>query len=125
MTSAGGTSFSLLSLYRAELLSRYQIALPFTVNSKSDILAGYPGLIEPSTQFFGYGNVKSALTDNRDIGIFVERIISDPRTLNRYVFCWAEEWTQSELFDLADKLSKDKINRKLVRIYLQRVYESY
>ena len=55
---------------------------------------------------YGSGDVKTAVTAREDIGLFVERIISDPRTLNRYVFIWAAEVTQNEAFALAERISK-------------------
>lgn len=54
---------------------------------------------------YGTGDVKCATTDLRDIGKFVARIITDPRTLNRYVFCSTEEVTKKEVFALAEKVS--------------------
>ncbi|KLO11918.1 NAD(P)-binding protein [Schizopora paradoxa] len=51
----------------------------------------------------GAGNVKNAVTHIPDIGKFVAEIIDDDRTLNKYVFCWAEELTQNELWDIARK----------------------
>ena len=51
------------------------------------------------------GNVKNAVTAREDIGLFVERIISDPRTLNRYVFIYGQELTQNEIFAIAKEES--------------------
>ena len=76
----------------------------------------HPELIHMSVHFFGDGNVKTAITDLRDVGTFMERIITDSRTLNRYIFCWAEEWTQKELFALGQELSRDEFVKKEVRI---------
>ena len=95
--------------------SRFQFSLPLTDKSKNELAQAFPQIIDMSVHFFGEGNVKTAITDLHDIGTFVERIISDMRTLNRYVFCWAEEWTMSELFDLGEKLSKDEFVKKEVR----------
>ena len=55
---------------------------------------------------YGSGDVKTAVTAREDIGPFVERIISDPRTLNRYVLIWGAEVTQNEAFALAERISK-------------------
>lgn len=54
---------------------------------------------------YGSGDVKTAVTDRIDIGRFVERILNDPRTLNRYVFVWSEEVTQNETFALAERIT--------------------
>lgn len=39
----------------------------------------------PVKSFYGDGEVKTAITNKDHIGTFVARIITDPRTLNRYV----------------------------------------
>ncbi|KAL5514229.1 hypothetical protein ACEPAG_2317 [Sanghuangporus baumii] len=58
----------------------------------------------------GSGDVKCAVTDNRDIGKFVARIISDDRTLNQYVFCWTQEVTLNETIALAERVSGSAID---------------
>lgn len=90
----------LLPLIHISRSRRYQIGLPILDPAKEPS----PGTAELSTTIYGTGNVKSALTDVRDIGKFVARIISDERTLNRYVFCWAEHHTQNEIFALAERI---------------------
>jgi len=70
---------------------------------------------DPATEalrfdLYGTGDVKTAVTDRGDIGRFVARIITDSRTLNQYVFCWAEETTQNEVFALAKRVSQKKID---------------
>lgn len=80
--------------------SRYQVIIPIIDATKE----AYPGTAELSKLIFGTGDVKFAVTDNRDIGKFVARIISDDRTLNKYVFCWGEEYTQKEVFALAERI---------------------
>ncbi len=51
------------------------------------------------------------MTDLRDIGLFFARIIADERTLNGYVFCWAEEKTQVEIWDMAERISGQKVRK--------------
>ncbi|KAL5495816.1 hypothetical protein ACEPAI_1280 [Sanghuangporus weigelae] len=70
----------------------------------------YPRLIRTYGSRFGTGDVKCAVTDSRDIGKFVARIIVDERTLNRYVFCWVQEVTQNELFAIAERVFGHKID---------------
>lgn len=48
------------------------------------------------------GAVKIGLTDNRDIGRFVARIIIDKRTLNRPVFAYGEVKTLAEAWAEVD-----------------------
>lgn len=55
----------------------------------------------------GAGNVKNAVTHIPDIGRFVAEIIDDERTLNKYVFCWSEEKTQNEIWDIARKVKAE------------------
>lgn len=52
----------------------------------------------------GSGDIKSATTHIPDIGKFVAEILSDPRTLNQYVFSWGEEKTQNELWEIARRV---------------------
>ncbi|KAL5393656.1 hypothetical protein PMIN02_005702 [Paraphaeosphaeria minitans] len=48
------------------------------------------------------GNTKTLLSDKRDIGRFVARIIRDPRTLNRSVIAWSDEISQNEILSLIE-----------------------
>ncbi|EJD05565.1 NAD-binding protein [Fomitiporia mediterranea MF3/22] len=106
-----------LSMYSLEeyieLRYRMQITLPYTETSKSP---GIEGPIETFMRsslksFYGAGNAKCAVTDRRDIGKFVARILADERTLNQYVFCWTEEVTQTEVFDLAERIAGRKLEK--------------
>lgn len=58
-----------------------------------------------SRTFVGAGDVKTAVTSRVDIGRFIARILADPRTLNRHVFCHAEEVTQTEVYQIAEEIS--------------------
>lgn len=62
-------------------------------------------------RLIGDGNLASALTDLRDIGKYVARILVDPRTLNKLVFVYNEVWTQEKIVSLFEKLSGDTIPR--------------
>ncbi|KAI1625073.1 isoflavone reductase family protein [Exophiala viscosa] len=63
-------------------------------------------------KLYGDGNAPNLLTDLRDIGPFVARIIRDPRTLNKKVFTWSDELSQNEIYALAEKLSGESIDKK-------------
>lgn len=63
----------------------------------------------------GDGNAPNLLTDLRDIGRFVARIVADDRTLNRYVYTWSDVLSENEIFDLVEEVSGEKIERKYVR----------
>ncbi|KAF4341684.1 isoflavone reductase P3 [Fusarium beomiforme] len=47
--------------------------------------------------FIGDGKTPTAVIDKDDIGPYVARIITDPRTLNRSVFAYGEVTTQSDV----------------------------
>lgn len=102
------SSLSNLHSLNKTVYSRYQITLPIIEPAK----ARYPGTEDLINTIFETGNVKTAMTDNRDIGKFVARIILDDRTLYEYVFCWAEEYTQNEILSLAERISGKTIPTK-------------
>ncbi|KAK7184037.1 hypothetical protein DPSP01_001321 [Paraphaeosphaeria sporulosa] len=53
-------------------------------------------------EVIGDGNTRTLLSDKRDIGRFVARIIRDPRTLNRSVVAWSDEISQNEIISLIE-----------------------
>jgi hypothetical protein len=71
-----------------------QAALPFPTDSQN-----------PTAPFLrrviGRGDKKSAVTDLAHIAELLERILLDPRTENKTVFCWEDEVTQNEAWDIA------------------------
>ena len=79
----------------------------FVDKSKSE----YPQATEHYVTVYGTGDVKTAITDLRDIGRVVARILADTRTLNQYVFIWAEEVTISEAIALAEKALGKKLEQ--------------
>lgn len=87
----------------------YQLTLPRLPSGRADYAhSGAPDTI------VGDGNVLSALTDLRDVGKYVARIIADPRTLSRSVFAYSELWTQNQIYDLLERLSQENIKRNHV-----------
>ena len=56
---------------------------------------------------FGTGDVLTATIDTADIGRFVAKIIDDPRTLNRQVFCYGEHKTQNETWSITKKIKEE------------------
>lgn len=85
----------------------YQISLPALPSGKVPAIFAVHEIL-------GDGEVPSAMTDNRDIGKFVARIISDPRTLNKMVFAHGEVWTQNQIWRKMEELSGESIERKYV-----------
>ncbi|KAH6651271.1 hypothetical protein F5144DRAFT_477670 [Chaetomium tenue] len=56
-----------------------------------------------TAQILGDGNTPWALTDNRDIGKYVARVIADPRTLHKSVFGYSGVWSQNAVWDALEK----------------------
>lgn len=87
---------------------RFQAILPIVDPAKEP----FPGFADLTKTAFGTGDVKCTLTDYSDIGKFVAHIIADDRTLKKYVFCWGDEYTQIEIFALAENLVGSPIPTK-------------
>ena len=87
----------------------YQVNLPRLPSGRIDY-----AVMETADGIAGDGNVPFALTDLRDVGKYVARIIADPRTLNRMVFAYNEVLTHNQLYDLQEKLSGEKLDRRYV-----------
>jgi hypothetical protein len=68
----------------------------------------------PRNEIVGKGDVKTLLTDKRDIGRFVANIIQDPRTLNQKVFTWSDEFSQTEVLNLIEAKTGEKVEVKQV-----------
>lgn len=96
----------------------YQVNLPKLPSGRIDYAA-----METADGIAGDGNVPFALTDVRDVGNYVVRIIADPRTLNRMVFAYNEVMTQNQVYDLLEALSGETLERKYVSE--QSTLESY
>ncbi|KFZ02792.1 hypothetical protein V502_11508 [Pseudogymnoascus sp. VKM F-4520 (FW-2644)] len=89
----------------------YQITVPQIPSGRLD----YAVLPTVLNQKIGLdGNVPNALTDLRDIGRYVARIITDVRTLNKKVFAYNEVFTQNQVYNLVEKLSGENLERKYV-----------
>lgn len=56
------------------------------------------------------------MTDLRDVGRYVARIVADPRTLNKIVFAYSELATQNQVYNLLEELSGETIERHNVSI---------
>lgn len=62
----------------------------------------------------GTGDVPTAVTEVSDVGRFVARIVVDPRTLNKMVFMYGDVVTPNQVFDLMERLSGEKVERRYV-----------
>lgn len=65
-------------------------------------------------EIIGDGETPTAITDLRDIGRYVARVIADPRTLNKMVFAYNTVKTPNEIYSTLEELSGEKIERKYV-----------
>ncbi|KAH7160412.1 hypothetical protein B0J13DRAFT_466950 [Dactylonectria estremocensis] len=88
----------------------YQVNLPRLPSGRIDYVA-----METTDGIAGGGDVPFALTDLRDVGRYVSRIIADPRTLNRMIFAYNEVVTHSQLYDSLEEISGEKLERRYVR----------
>ncbi|KAL1979615.1 hypothetical protein VTN96DRAFT_5437 [Rasamsonia emersonii] len=87
----------------------YQISYPRLASGKIDY-----AMTMANDEIIGDGTTPSAITDLRDIGRYVARIIADPRTVNKMVFAYNTVMTPHEIYSMLEKLSGEKIERKYV-----------
>ncbi|KAF5623697.1 isoflavone reductase P3 [Fusarium tjaetaba] len=87
----------------------YQVSLPSLPSGKIDYALKFPAAVVAED-----GSHATSLTDLRDIGHYVAKIITDERTLNKYVFAYNEVWTQEEIHTHLEKVSGEKIPRNLM-----------
>ncbi|PVI03913.1 isoflavone reductase family protein [Periconia macrospinosa] len=81
----------------------YQISVPRVPSGKVDYI-----MVLPANERFGDGELENLLTDKRDIGGFVARVLKDPRTVNQRVVCWGERLSQNEVFKVVEEVSGEK-----------------
>ena len=89
----------------------YQISYPTLPSGKVD----YAQTI-PVTAVHGDGAAPNILTDLRDVGRFVARIVLDDRTLNRYVYTSGDVLSENEIFRIAEEMSGEKLEPSRVRL---------
>ncbi|KAI1131415.1 NAD(P)-binding protein [Nemania abortiva] len=85
----------------------YQLSLPPLPSGRIR-----PKMEYSTTKIIGDGNAPWAFTDNRDIGKYVARIIADPRTLNKMVFCYSQVLTQNGVFGLVERITGEPVPRE-------------
>lgn len=81
----------------------YQVSIPRVPSGRFDYAVAIP-----MTLLVAGGEVPSALTDLRDVGMYVAKIIGDDRTLNKKVLAYTEVKTQNEIFELVEKKAGEK-----------------
>lgn len=90
----------------------HQMSFPRLASGRSD----YACLV-PMEQIYGTGDTPTLLTDQRDIGEFVARIIKDERTLNKKVFTHSDELTQNQIYSIMESLSGETLVRNYVSLH--------
>ncbi|KAJ7473942.1 hypothetical protein FB451DRAFT_1351479 [Mycena latifolia] len=87
----------------------HQISFPALPSGRVDYAA-----LQPNTEIHAGGTAPNMLTDLRDIGCFVARIIKDARTLNKSVVTYADVLSENEIFKLMEEMSGEVIQRTSV-----------
>ncbi|KKK19548.1 hypothetical protein P175DRAFT_0377586 [Aspergillus ochraceoroseus IBT 24754] len=87
----------------------YQLSYPRLESGRVDY-----ALTAANNEIVGDGNTPIAITDLRDIGCYVARIILDDRTLNKMVLAYNTVMTQNQIFDLLEEISEETITRNHV-----------
>ncbi|GKZ33152.1 hypothetical protein AbraIFM66950_002936 [Aspergillus brasiliensis] len=63
----------------------------------------------PLNTIHGDGTAPNILTDLRDIGRFVARIVLDDRTINKYVYTCGEVLSENEIYHITEEISGEKL----------------
>ncbi|KAL4805968.1 hypothetical protein BDV18DRAFT_140237 [Aspergillus unguis] len=87
----------------------YQLSYPRLESGKVDY-----AMTAANNEIVGDGSTPLALTDLRDVGRYVARIIADERTLNKMVFAYNEVLTQNQIYGLLEEISGEEIVRNYV-----------
>lgn len=66
------------------------------------------------TEIAGDGNVPSAITDQRDVGRYVARVIQDARTIDNFVMAYNELWSANEVFAKVEEITGETLKRVYV-----------
>jgi len=88
----------------------HQISFPRVPSGRLDYAS-----VRPLTEVYGGGNIPNVLTDRRDIGRYVARIIGDERTLNHKVVTYSDSLSQNQIFQLIEEKTGEKVETQLVR----------
>ncbi|KAF7327144.1 Glycoside hydrolase [Mycena kentingensis (nom. inval.)] len=86
----------------------HQISFPLVPSGRFDAANAIP----QSQTIYAGGTAPNLLTDLRDVGRYVARIIKDPRTLNKYVVTYSDVLSQNEIFAMAEEVSGENIVKR-------------
>ncbi len=99
-----------------------QLYLPVPLRSK---------LAEPvkkmSYSIAGEGESRNLLTDRDRIGVYVARIVADPRTINQSVIVWEDEVKRRDALELGERLSGegDKLKAQYIQVSVAHLLPLY
>ncbi|PYI09371.1 isoflavone reductase family protein [Aspergillus sclerotiicarbonarius CBS 121057] len=88
----------------------FQVFVPKVPSGRSD----HGHMIYIDHRIVEDGNQKFALTDMVDIGKYVAKIVSDPRTLNRRVFAYTEVLSMNDIWDVMATASGEMLLKDYV-----------
>nr|BDD69332.1 asnovolin J 5',6'-dehydrogenase [Verruciconidia persicina] len=88
----------------------YQLGVPHLPSGRTSYIApvAFDRVIED-------GNTPSGFSDLRDVGKWVARIISDPRTLNKMVFGFNTVVSQNQIYETLERLSGETVPRNMIK----------
>jgi len=89
----------------------YQVSLPRVPSGRLDYAIVLRGA---SNRFIGDGSAKNILTDKRDVGRLMVKIIKDHRTLNHKVVTVGEVLSQNETWDIVEKVTGEKPEKQVI-----------
>ncbi|KAJ7661619.1 hypothetical protein DFH06DRAFT_1325898 [Mycena polygramma] len=96
----------------AQLGYWYQLSFPRVPTGRVDYATLVAAGRRPNVEIHGIGNMPTMLTDLRDIGPLVVRIVKDldPRTLNQSVIAYGQVLSENEVFATMEAISGKKIS---------------
>jgi hypothetical protein len=92
----------------------HQASVPRLASGKID-----SKLLVARNEIYEDGNGKSMLSDKRDIGRWVARIVKDERTINAKVFTHSDFLSQNEIVQIVEEKSGEKLELTHVSISVQ------
>lgn len=82
----------------------HQISVPRVPSGKYD---GH--IFIPKNEVYAGGELKTLLGDKRDIGRWVGRIITDERTVNKYIYACSDALSQRDVIKIVERKTGEKV----------------
>lgn len=74
-------------------------------------------LLVSKNELYHDGEAKTMLTDKRDIGRFVARIVRDERTINQKLFTYSDVISQNEIVEIIERKTGEKVEYTKVSLF--------